>query len=153
VVFGVGKEMFGIPIESIREIVRVPEITEVPDAPEFFEGVMNLRGKVVPVVDLGKKLRLKGNGRAKATRVLIAEEGDKNVGLIVDSVAEVMKIQPESVDEPPDMVSAVGIEYITGVAKVDEKLVILLDLQRVLNVKELQALKDEAEAFAEAEAA
>ena len=149
VVFRVGREMFGIPIETIREIVRMPDITEVPDSPEFFEGVMNLRGRVVPVIDLGKRLRLNGKERTKSTRVLIAERTDSTVGLVVDSVTEVFRVQPDSIEEPPDMISAMGIEYITGVAKADEKLIIFLDLERVLNLEDIREMNKNVESLAE----
>ena len=95
-------------------------MTEVPDAPGFLEGVINLRGRIVPVVDLRKRLRMYGKEKTKSTRVLVTEnEGSKQglVGLLVDSVSEVLKIQPDAIDEPPEMVSAIGVEYITGVAK------------------------------------
>lgn len=141
VVFGVGKELYGVGIGSVKEIVRVPDVTEVPDAPGFLEGVINLRGKVIPVIDLRKRLRLQGEEKTKSTRVLVTEnEGGKTglVGLLVDFVSEVRKVQPDAVEGPPDMVSAVGVEYITGVAKVEEKLIILLDLKRIMNIEDMK---------------
>jgi purine-binding chemotaxis protein CheW len=141
VVFGVGKELYGVGIGSVQEIVRVPDVTEVPDAPAFLEGVINLRGKVIPVVDLRKRLSLDGRERTKSTRVLVTESTEsagRLVGLLVDFVSEVRKIQPEAVEDPPEMVSAVGVEYITGVAKVDDRLIILLDLKRVLDVEDMK---------------
>jgi purine-binding chemotaxis protein CheW len=141
VVFGIGKELFGVGIDIIREILKVPDMTEVPDSPDFLEGVINLRGKIVPVIDLRKRLRLNGADRTRSTRVLIAEESDRTVGLIVDSVTEVIRIQPDDVEKPPEMITAIGIEYITGVAKVDEKLIILLDLKRVLSSEEMKRVR------------
>ncbi|MFI5295995.1 MAG: chemotaxis protein CheW [Thermodesulfovibrionales bacterium] len=141
VVFGIGKELYGVGIGFVQEIVRVPEVTEVPDAPPFLEGVINLRGKVIPIIDLRKRLRLDGKDKTKSTRVLVTEnEGSKGglVGLLVDFVSEVRKVQSDDVEDPPEMVSAVGVEYITGVAKVEEKLIILLDLKRVLNVEDMR---------------
>lgn len=143
VVFGIGKELYGLGINSVQEIVRVPDVTEVPDAPAFLEGVINLRGKVIPVVDLRKRLRLPGKEKTKSTRVLVTENETSTrgqVGLLVDSVSEVRKVRPEAVEEPPEMVSAVGVEYITGVAKVDERLIILLDLKRILNVEDMKKI-------------
>lgn len=143
VIFSVGKELYGINIGSVQEIMRVPDVTEVPDAPAFLEGVINLRGKVIPVINLRKRLRMQGKEKTKSTRVLVTEnEGGKAglVGLLVDSVSEVRKIQPDAVEEPPAMVSAVGVEYIVGVAKVDERLVILLDLKKVLNVEDMKKI-------------
>lgn len=140
VAFRIGKELFGVGIESIREIVRFPEVTEVPDAPAFLEGVINLRGKIVPVVDLRKRLRLSGEGNTKSTRVLITEDGRNMIGLHVDEVSEVLRIQPDSIEEPPEMVSAIGVEYITGVAKVAERLIILLDLKKILSLEETKKI-------------
>ncbi|MBI4688649.1 MAG: purine-binding chemotaxis protein CheW [Nitrospirae bacterium] len=153
VAFKIGKELFGVGIESIREIVRFPDITEVPDAPAFLEGVINLRGKIVPVIDLRKRLRLGGEENTRSTRVLITENGRNMIGLHVDSVSEVLKIQPDDIEEPPEMVSAIGVEYITGVAKVAERLVILLDLKKILSVEDLKKLVTGVERVAEPQAA
>lgn len=143
VVFGVGKELYAVGIGSVQEIVRVPQVTEVPEAPPFLEGVMNLRGKVIPVIDLRKRLRLNGGKKSKSTRVLVTENresGGHLVGLLVDFVSEVRRVQPDTVEDPPEMVSAVGVEYITGVARVEEKLIILLDLNKVLNVEDMKRI-------------
>ena len=156
VVFGVDKELYGVGIDSVQEIVRVPDITEVPDAPCFLEGVINLRGKIVPVIDLRKRLRLYGKEKTKSTRVLVTEnEGSARglVGLLVDSVLEVRKIQPDAVEGPPEMVSAIGVEYITGVAKVEDRLIILLDLKKVLSVEDMKKLGNSLERVMEPAAA
>lgn len=156
VVFGIGKELYGIGIGLVQEIVRVPEVTEVPDAPSFLEGVINLRGKVIPVIDLRKRLNLDGKDKTKATRVLVTEnEGSKGglVGLLVDFVSEVRKVQADAVEDPPELVAAVGVEYITGVAKVDEKLIILLDLKRVLNIEDMRTVGRSIDKTAEPQAA
>lgn len=150
VVFRIGKEFFGVGVETVREIVRVPEVTEVPDAPGFLEGVINLRGKIVPVIDLRKRLRLDGSEKTRSTRVLITEDSESTVGLIVDSVAEVLKIQDDVIEEPPEMISAIGVEYITGVAKVDDRLIILLNLKKVLSIQDMISLRKAAEAPVEA---
>lgn len=156
VVFGIGKELYGVGIGFVQEIVRVPEVTEVPDAPPFLEGVINLRGKVIPIIDLRKRLRLDGKDKTKATRVLVTEnEGSKGglVGLLVDFVSEVRKVQSDDVEDPPEMVSAIGVEYITGVAKVEERLIILLDLKRVLNVEDMRRVGRSVESATESQAA
>jgi purine-binding chemotaxis protein CheW len=153
VAFRIGKELFGVGIESIREIVRFPEVTEVPDAPAFLEGVINLRGKIVPVVNLRRRLRLSGEENTKSSRVLITENGKNMIGLHVDAVSEVLKILPEDIEAPPEMVSAIGVEYITGVAKVDERLIILLDLQKILSIEEMKKIGNVLTDDAEVEAA
>lgn len=158
VVFGVGKELYGVGIDAVQEIVRVPDVTEVPDAPHFLEGVINLRGRIVPVIDLRKRLRLKGTERTKSTRVLVTDHesskgGGNTIGLLVDSVSEVLKIQPDAIEEPPEMVSAIGVEYITGVAKVEERLIILLDLKKILSVEEMKRVGNTIEKAVEFQAA
>lgn len=153
VVFSIGREFYGIGIDSVQEIVRVPDITAVPDAPGFLEGVINLRGKIVPVIDLRKRFKLHGVDRTKSTRVLITENGEQMVGLLVDSVWEVLKMQQDTVEEPPAMVSDIGVEYITGVAKVEERLIILLDLKRILNIEDMKRLGKSTESSAELKAA
>lgn len=150
VVFGIGKEFYGVSIEAVHEIVRVPDITAVPDAPEFLEGVINLRGRIIPVVDLRKRLRLERVDRTKASRVLITENDGRMVGILVDFVAEVRKLAEESVEPPPEMIASVGIEYITGVAKADERLIIFLDMKRILSTEDAKKLRSATDATVEA---
>lgn len=138
--FMVGRESFGVKIGMVQEIVTVPEITRVPDTPDFIEGIINLRGKIVSVVDLRKKLKFDGAERNKKNRILVTELDGKVAGLIVDEVSEVLKLDPDSIEPPPEMVTAGGVEYITGVAKVEENLIILLDLTRVLNVEDMKKI-------------
>jgi purine-binding chemotaxis protein CheW len=138
VVFGMGKELFGVGIEEVHEIVRVPEITAVPDAPPFLEGMINLRGKILPVIDLRRRLRIAGAGRDKHTRVLITEDGGRLVGLLVDAVSEVIRVPAEAIEPPPEMISSIGVEYLSGVAKAGERLISLLDVRRVLGLDDLR---------------
>lgn len=140
IVFRIGKEWYGVPIAAVQEIVRVPEVTSVPDAPYFFEGVINLRGKILPVVDLRKRLQLQSAERTKSSRVLVAENGGRVIGLLVDAVSEVRKLPAEAVEPPPEMIAAVGIEYITGVAKAGERLTIFLDMKKILNVEDMKKI-------------
>ncbi len=146
VVFSIGKELYGVGIECVHEILKVPDITEVPDAPAFLEGVINLRGKIVPVIDLRKRLHLGSIERTKRSRVLITENSGRLVGLLVDAVAEVLKLHHDAVEPPPEMISSVGVEYITGVAKVAERLVIMLDLRRVLDTEYMEKVGQAASA-------
>jgi purine-binding chemotaxis protein CheW len=145
VVFNIGKELYGVGIDAVHEIVKVPDITQVPDAPAFLEGVINLRGKIVPVVDLRKRMNLDGRERTKSSRVLITENDGRLVGLLVDAVSEVLKLPPDAVEAPPEMVSSVGVEYITGVAKVEASLIILLNLGKVFSVEDMKQFGEAAE--------
>src|SRR4051812_26338225 len=101
--FRIGRETFAVPIDLVHEIVRVPDITAVPDAPEYIEGVINLRGRIVSIVDLRKRFGEKEITRNKKNRILVVEVQDKYVGLIVDAASEVIKLPPADVDAPPNV--------------------------------------------------
>lgn len=138
--FKIGKELFGVDISNVKEIVRVPEIVKVPDTPDFIEGVINLRGRIVSVIDLKKRFRLGSVDRTKASRILVAEMDGRVVGLLVDAASEVLRLPADSIEPPPDMVSGIGIDYITGVGKIAERIIILLDIKKVLNNGEWQQI-------------
>ncbi len=138
--FKIGKELFGVDISNVKEIVRVPEIVKVPDTPDFIEGVINLRGRIVSVIDLKKRFRLGRVDRTKTSRILVAEMDGMVVGLLVDAASEVLRLPADSIEPPPDMVSGIGIDYITGVGKIGERIIILLDIKKVLNNGEWQQI-------------
>lgn len=129
----IGRETYGIPISLVREIVRVPEITPVPNAQQFFEGVINLRGKIISVVDLRKRFGETNIVSDKKNRIVVVELEHRTVGLIVHAASEVLKIASSEI-EPPSSVFLNGeVNYVTGVAKLQNRLVILLDLNKVLS--------------------
>jgi purine-binding chemotaxis protein CheW len=130
--FQVGRETYGVPITSLHEIVRVPEITAVPDAPEYLEGVINLRGKIVSVMDLRKRFGIRQAGLKKGNRILVVEHSGKLAGLIVDSASEVVKIPCEDVEAPPAVFQEGGLNCVTGLGKVRGRLIVLLDMSRLL---------------------
>ncbi len=139
--FMVGKESFGVDIGRVQEIVTVPEITRVPDTPDFVEGIINLRGKIVSVVDLRKRLKFNCTGTDKKNRILVTEIEGKVVGLIVDEVSEVLRLNPDNIEPPPELVNSVGAEYITGVGKLVDGIILLLDLGKVLDLEEIAKIK------------
>jgi purine-binding chemotaxis protein CheW len=143
--FRVGQQSFGVPISVIHEIVRVPEITAVPDSPNFVEGVINLRGKIVPVVDLRKRFGEKTVTRNKKNRILVSESEGKLVGLIVDSASEVLKISETEIDLPPRVLEQGELNYVTGLGKLQGRLMILIDLNKTLQRGELRRLEEVAE--------
>jgi purine-binding chemotaxis protein CheW len=150
--FRVGRETFGVPISLVHEIVRVPEITSVPDSPEFVEGVINLRGKIVSVIDLRKRFGEEEVTRNKKNRILVAEIDSKTVGLIVDSASEVLKISATDVEAPPNVFDEEENKYVTGVGKLNGRLVIMVDLGKVLQKGELKRLGEQSDAIASAPA-
>lgn len=143
--FMIGKESFGIDIEKVHEIMTVPDITKVPDTPDFLEGIINLRGKIVSVIDLRKRLRVNGVHRDKKNRILVTEIEGRVVGLIVDEVSEVLRLDPGSIEPPPEVVSSVGADYIIGVGKLKDRIILLLDIKKVLNTEEISRLGNREE--------
>ena len=133
VTFNIADEEFGVDILSVQEIIRLMQITNVPRAPVYIEGVINLRGKVIPVIDMRKRFKLPSIDRDSHTRIIVMEFGAaKIVGFLVDAVSEVLRIPASTVEVAPAVVSGVGSEYIKGVGKLDDRLLILLDLDRLL---------------------
>jgi purine-binding chemotaxis protein CheW len=131
--FKMGDEEFGVDILKVQEINRMMEITRVPNSPPYVEGVINLRGKVIPVVDLRQRLGMEPKEKDTHSRIIVMELSGRVVGFVVDAVSEVLRI-PKSVTEPPPAVATgTSAEYITAVGKLDNRLLTLLDLEKVLN--------------------
>ena len=142
--FGIGADKFGVDILTVQEIIRSTEVTRVPNSPTFVEGVINLRGDIIPVIDLRKRLSLyNADESLEKNWILILSIANRIVGFIVDKVSEVLKIPEDSIDPPPGIVTA-GLEnqYIQGVCEIDNKLLVILDFERVLFNEEYYALKD-----------
>jgi purine-binding chemotaxis protein CheW len=142
--FFIGREHFGVDILMVQEIIRKVPITSIPDAPEFIEGVINLRGNIIPVVDLRKRLNILGAGeRNKDPWVLVLNVAGRITGFIVDSVSEVLKVSQGAIMPPPDIVAeGLKSQYIKGVCKIDKGLLILLDFNRILLLEEIKKLKE-----------
>lgn len=138
--FRVGRETFGVPIALVHEIVRVPEITAVPDAPGCVEGVINLRGKIVSIIDLRKRFGERQIQGSRKNRILVAEVEGKLVGLVVDAASEVLKIPVGEVEAPPSALEEGDSNYITGVGKLNGRLILMIDLTKVLQRGELRRL-------------
>lgn len=140
VTFSIGEEEFGVDILKVQEIIRTMEITRVPRAPEFVEGVINLRGKVIPIIDLRRRFGLPTRDHDQNTRIIVIEISSMVVGFVVDSVSEVLRIPEGTVEPPPPVVSGLESEYISGVGKLEDRLLILLDLDRLLSGDEQEQL-------------
>jgi purine-binding chemotaxis protein CheW len=141
VVFQLGAEFYGVEIARVHEIIRLQAVTRVPRAPAFVEGVINLRGKVIPVVDLRRRFGLPTADHTRASRIVVVEIGDQVVGVVVDGVSEVLRVNGATVEPPSPVVAGIDSEYIHGIAKLDDRLVILLDLDRVLALADRRALE------------
>jgi purine-binding chemotaxis protein CheW len=143
--FRIGNETFGVRIGSVREIVRVPEITAVPSAPETVEGVINLRGKIIPVMDLRKRFGQTEIQADKKNRILVVELENKLVGLIVNAASEVLRIAPSEIEAPGNLFAEGESGYVTGVGKLKGRLIILLDIAKLLHRPEFKRFEEAAE--------
>lgn len=143
--FRIGNETYGVRIAAVREIVRVPEITSVPSAPDTVEGVINLRGKIIPVMDLRKRFGHTEIKPDKKNRILVVELENKMLGLIVNSASEVLKIPPSEIEAPGSVFAEGESGYVTGVGKLGGRLIILLDISKLLHRPELKRLEEAAE--------
>ncbi len=140
VTFHIGDEEFGVEILKVQEIIRMMGITRVPKAPDFVEGVINLRGKVIPIIDLRKRFGMAAQDHDKHTRIIVIEINSVIIGFVVDSVSEVLRIPANTVEPPPPIISGIESEYISGVGKLADRLLILLDLDRLLSKGEQSML-------------
>jgi purine-binding chemotaxis protein CheW len=131
----VGQETYGIPVSALHEIVRVPEITVVPDAPEHLEGVINLRGRIIAVVDLRKRFGKSSTAVDRHSRILVVEYRGRLAGLIVDSASEVIKIPMSEIESAPPMMQEGGLDCVTGLGKYKGRLIILVDVNKVLSAR------------------
>ena len=129
--FRLGQEEFGIDILMVQEINRMVEITKVPQAPYYCEGIINLRGKVIPVIDLRKKFEMDTREWDKSTRIVVCDVAGYQIGMIVDAVEEVLRIPSSSMENCPPAASEVGQDYIRSVVKMENRLLIFLDISKI----------------------
>jgi len=150
VVFTLASEAYGVDISAVREIIQMQNITKVPRTPDFVEGVINLRGRVIPVVDLRKRFSFPSVERNKNTRIVVVDIGGQDIGVVVDAVTEVLRVAADSIAPPSSIITTAESDYLLGVAKLAERLIILLDLLRVLSIADHgeQPEKDAGEAAA-----
>lgn len=134
--FNIGQEEFGVDILKVQEINKMSQITKVPNAPPFVEGIINLRGKVIPIIDLRTRLGMDKKEFDKNTRIIVVELDGRTIGFIVDAVSEVLRISKDITEQPPGLVAGVDQKYITAVAKLEDRLLILLDLDEVFSSQE-----------------
>ncbi len=140
VVFDLANEVYGMDIGVVLEIIRMQEITKVPRTPEFVEGIINLRGKIIPVVDLRKRFSLPVTDETADNRIVVVDIDGQGIGMVVDAVAEVMRINSGSIEPPSEAITTQESDYLLGIAKLDDKLIILLDMNKLLLKEERQSL-------------
>jgi len=143
--FVLGEEIYGIEILKAREIIGLMDITTVPQTPDYMKGVINLRGKVIPVIDLRKKFSMQEGVHTQETCVIVVEVNGSSIGLIVDSVSEVSDITGEEIENAPSFGQGIDTSFIMGLGKVKDKIIILLDIDTVLSTEELEMVEELAE--------
>ncbi len=141
VVFRLAGESYGLDIGSIDTIIRMQEITEIPRTPEFVEGVINLRGSIIPVIDLRKRFQLDVKEETKASRIIVVRVAEQAIGIVVDAVLETTKLPSSAIEPISQIASSVDTQYVRGIGKIDDRIIILLDINKVLSNKESSALK------------
>jgi purine-binding chemotaxis protein CheW len=153
--FKLGKETFGVRVSQVREIGKVQNITKIPKMPDYIEGVMNLRGQITTVIDLKKRFGIDGNGSGitTASRIIVAEIGDTQIGIIVDEVEDVMRVPRQSISPPPRTLT-IGVEagFLTAICKLPDRMVMLLDLDKVMTVNDLGQISNDPSIVAKATA-
>jgi purine-binding chemotaxis protein CheW len=138
--FSVGEEEYGLELLRVKEVIRVREITWLPKAPSFVKGIINLRGDVIPVIDLRERFGLGARETAASARVIVVEVEQRLIGMVVDSASQAVRIPADQIDPPPPVLGRFSQEFISGVGKLDDKLIILLNADAVLTVDERHAL-------------
>lgn len=138
--FSVGNEEYGLELLRVKEVIRIREITWLPKAPTFVKGIINLRGDVIPIIDLRDKFGLESQAHTATTRVIVVEVEGRLMGMVVDSASQVVRIPTNQIDPPPPVLGGFSREFITGVGKLDDKLVILLNADAILTMDEKIAL-------------
>ncbi|MBN2473520.1 MAG: chemotaxis protein CheW [Pirellulales bacterium] len=139
--FRLGKEEYGIEITKIREIILMGEITRIPQTPDYVKGLINLRSTVIPVIDLRIRFGLPETELTDESRIMVLHVGTKTIGIIVDAVSEVLRVSPEMIAPPPPTVAGLGREYLTGLVKQQDRLLILLDIDKIFSTEEVAAME------------
>jgi len=138
--FKIGDEEYGIDILQVQEIQMIPQITKLPKSSDYIMGVIDLRGKVIPIIDLSRKFGIDSSGMGSTNRAIIIEIEGKEVGLAIDSVSHVIKIDTDEIEPPPPIVKGITGKYIVGIAKIERGFVVILDIKRIFSVEELESL-------------
>lgn len=139
--FRLAEEEYGIEITEIREIILITEITQIPQTPHYVKGLINLRSTVIPVIDLRARFGLPEGDATDESRIMVLNVGTKTIGIVVDAVSEVLRIAQNQISPPPPTVAGLGREYLTGLIKLEDRLLILLDVEKVFGEEEAEILE------------
>ncbi|MEQ6389242.1 chemotaxis protein CheW [Bacillaceae bacterium S4-13-58] len=139
IVFELNTEKYGVNIEQVLSIERLQNLTQIPKSADYVKGILNLRGEIIPIIDLKNRLEIGYTEITDLTRVLIVSINSSKIGIMVDSATDVLDIDSSTINFPPAMVAGVGKDYISGVVTLQDKLLILLNLENVINAKEIKS--------------
>jgi len=140
VAFKIAEEYYGIDINNVKAIERIHVFTRIPNAPEYVKGVINLRGEVVPVIDLRKRFGIESKEIDSESRIIVVNTNEILIGLLVDSSSEVIQLNSDSIDNPPEIKDNVSDDFVKGVGKKDSNLIILIDVEKVIGYKETEIM-------------
>ena len=135
--FKLAKELYGIEITKVREIILITEITRIPETPDFLKGLINLRSTVIPVIDLRVRFGLPEAELSDESRIMVLQACGKTIGIMVDAVSEVLRVKQEQIAPPPPTVAGLGRDYLSGLVKLDNQLLILLDIDKIFGEEEI----------------
>ena len=135
--FTVGKEEYGVHINDVQEIIRIPEITHLPQTQHFIKGVINLRGNIIPVIEMRERFKMETAGYNDMTRVIIVRSGEKLIGMIVDTVSQVLEMNDSEIEEAPDIINGLSKDYIEGIGKINDTMIIILKIAKVTVSEEI----------------
>jgi purine-binding chemotaxis protein CheW len=142
--FMLGKEFYGIEITKVREIILITEITRIPETPHYLKGLINLRSTVIPVIDLRARFGLPEAELTDESRIMVLQACGKTIGIVVDAVSEVLRVKHDQIAPPPPTVAGLGRDYLSGLVKLDNRLLILLEIDKIFGAKEIHELEDAA---------
>lgn len=140
VCFKIGKEEYGIDILQVQEILKLPKVTKLPKSIDYIMGVIDLRGKVIPIIDLSKKFRISSDIPSGGYRAVVVDIGGKQVGLGIDSVSHVLKVDSKDIEPPPPVVKGISGKYIIGIAKMESGFIVVLDINKIFSKDEVSTL-------------
>jgi purine-binding chemotaxis protein CheW len=135
--FKLAKELYGIEITKVREIILIAEITRIPETPHFLKGLINLRSTVIPVIDLRARFGLPEGDLTDDSRIMVLQARGKTIGIVVDAVSEVLRVKHDQIAPPPPTVAGLGRDYLSGLVKLDDRLLILLDIDKIFGEEEM----------------
>jgi purine-binding chemotaxis protein CheW len=139
--FTLAGELYGIEITKVREIILITDVTRIPETPAFVKGLINLRNTVIPVIDLRARFGLPEGAQTDESRIMVLQACGKTIGIVVDGVSEVLRVKQEQIAPPPPTIAGLGRDYLSGLVKLDQRLLILLEIDKIFGEEELQALK------------